>query len=810
VRNKFWFAVVFVAILSIAAWGQPSIDSVWFSEETDCNNQNIVTICYILSGDTADISVRVSADGGATWTEAGEGWFSTLSDTAGDLGTDIIPTAPDSHCFRWDMSEDMPDSEGCDFQVAVSLLSYDYWLPYTIDYTACASGHTNRFYIRAHYDSTDVEIDFDNDGVIDSSFTLNANGSRSYSVPIMAVGMHIVSTKPLWCFYVYGCSNHGLYEDGNLSYTIYPAELAGNEYVVPPADFTTVFAIDDGTVVNVDSDYSGSVDFTFTLDSGENNTFSTIAHPAHIYTDDDKRIILVNSFHSSDYYSTTAAYYLLPIDRLGMNYFAPQIHSYTLDVNSLDSRVEVVATEDATNLVINGAPYSADAGDLVTYISEAEISVSSDKPVMTVYISDVNATDPWGSHEHRRYMYAFQLFPEEELSKRYVLPATGGVDSRGFPRVQYSIVSFSDGNLIEIDASDDDIIDTSYTLNTGDISYYHEGDYVPFVSDFVAVESTYPVQVTYSRRGWWSSRSETCDGRITISGELSDEDSATGCLDSRPPTVTITNCPTTISSGEEYTFEWSVVDSFWINQPCSLHIFGCGIDEGYEVPDTFYIWSVPAVSCPECTLIVAARDSFCNWGYDTCMFEIRYCTPAYAEVLCPLPCGSFSSCPNQRMIFMIQDTTGVAIDTSRLYFTIISNHPTGSADTLELVGTSRNVTLEGRPDSLIATVVYFYADGDSVVISLDSVYNVDSCLTTFFPDSCECRDNSDCLMMGWFCRKATGDCDGCGVCEECPTACPDIWDPVCGCDGITYSNECYAHRVGVNVAHRGECGSKQK
>ncbi len=78
-----------------------------------------------------------------------------------------------------------------------------------------------------------------------------------------------------------------------------------------------------------------------------------------------------------------------------------------------------------------------------------------------------------------------------------------------------------------------------------------------------------------------------------------------------------------------------------------------------------------------------------------------------------------------------------------------------------------------------------------------------------------CRENLDCARIDFggdeydssslYCAKDPGDCDGEGACEPRPTACPRIWDPVCGCDGTTYSNDCVAASEGVNVDYRGAC-----
>ena len=60
-----------------------------------------------------------------------------------------------------------------------------------------------------------------------------------------------------------------------------------------------------------------------------------------------------------------------------------------------------------------------------------------------------------------------------------------------------------------------------------------------------------------------------------------------------------------------------------------------------------------------------------------------------------------------------------------------------------------------------------------------------------------------------FCSYAPSDtcgfADALGTCEPRPEACIQVFDPVCGCDGQTYSNACHANVAGVSVASAGEC-----
>lgn len=81
----------------------------------------------------------------------------------------------------------------------------------------------------------------------------------------------------------------------------------------------------------------------------------------------------------------------------------------------------------------------------------------------------------------------------------------------------------------------------------------------------------------------------------------------------------------------------------------------------------------------------------------------------------------------------------------------------------------------------------------------------DCCLTPLTDGGIPCVRNEQCLNGGRYCAGV--GCGSIGVCVISPprSDCDGTLEPVCGCDGRTYSNRCWAAAGGARVASPGAC-----
>lgn len=652
------------AALPCTAW----VDSVWFTEETDCDDRNVIELCYNLSSSCPDsqffISMRASDDLGETWDIAVDSIFGAT----GDLG-DVLPG---EHCFFWEVGYDYSNIEVAELAVEFGVsVNYDTFLVIdSIDVSdrpnygrgmAFGDGYyfiydlaTGWIYqtdciecpaADSFWAGTDNNCDIDyEDGYIYYADSSGGDCKRVRRIEISTGTNQRITALPEHASDIEGVQVIGdslivawLGIEGTFTEPDEPNMLLYLDLAdpFPITSWETLFVSDigacrdaegmtfargnvwasndSGRIIGIDldtMDYVGCFPVPNEEEGAEGLCYDGEFMWYHNFHDVGTmqiyKIKLWDSFVNS-----TVGYG--PSDSR-----PPRINIACPDSIEADEPYNITWTVD--DLFHADNPCSVHVfgcGDeRHHYVTGSSVSWMSpwECPACTIVVVTRDSFCNWGTDTC--VTRVFEPAPPCSVFIDSVWFAQeADCDERNIVEICYDFHSAcpDSGYFATILGSTNG--GTSWSVEIDSI-FDSEGDIGPGTLPGVHCFSW---EAGYDFSGW---EGDDFSIRIDVAGHgYNDYAIATGTLDTDVPEIVI-DCPVdTLEAGVPYNFGWTIGDDYYMGDPCSVTVQGCGIWERHEVEGILFMWTAPW-ACSTYSIIVATRDSFCNWGADTCEFVV--------------------------------------------------------------------------------------------------------------------------------------------------------------------------------------------
>ncbi len=636
---------------------------ITFSEETDCDGQNLVEICYDFPCDSGFVDISASSDGGSSWIEAGDGWFSTLTEAEGDIGA---ITERGEHCFIWNAGTDLPGYESDDFQIRIETDCGGMACPRDRNKILIYASEEGEHYGRA--EMMDIETILEGAGY---EVILEGRDLTEDITPLL--------TDDIGQFWFIGCEYSG---EGTLT----PGEVSAvHDYIGSCGNFFIMtedhpdYTVDANLICNeYDIDFNGYLDHTRSSAAFECNT--ELLYEDHPVTDGIDGLTLGRNESKIRYSGVDDDFVPLIISYRGASttiqdtiHAIREIGNSRLYFSSGFTPIRDVYIHGCGNetFFLNLASWLSESsyseGDTVFHIATGPLDTRPPVPALDCPGAEVSGGDTvliswviddmfpffeevelyvdygYGSHTYTVEGTEFNLpIPmifdtmHIEISVRDSFCNWGYdtcnfiVTSSGITNLTFTEDTLCDGqNIVEIcyEYIGLEPADISCRIRQfGGISWTDFG--YSWFRTFYETAGNIGADVSpgYHCFEWdlgldypWF---ESDAWEIEVySGDMSDI--ATGPLDSRPPFVDI-DCPSDTVTVDALTrIEWDIDDMFPSHHDQIVTVEVGGIADTLFITD-FYEFH-PEVG-GHYSITVAVRDSFCNWGYDSCsFFATRHC-----------------------------------------------------------------------------------------------------------------------------------------------------------------------------------------